>query len=1023
MYQFFIKSFYRLALVGKHLLAIFLAIFVISLSAQAENVILRHSFAGNLSFKLTGNTVRDSNNTCALIAGGESSGNISLPNNSSIKAAYLYWSGSGAADTQVTFNGRTVTSQTNYTEVFDGRNYFSAKADVTSIVASRTSPTYKVSGLTFDGSSSYCATGGAYGGWALAVIFEHTGEPLRVINVFDGFKSFWGSQLTLIPNNFVIAANPASKGGKHAHITWEGDAGNSQSRGGFTESLKFEGANLTDAGNPSNNQFNGYSNVRGNTNGVDVDEYEIGNFLTAGDTSVHTTYSTGQDAVFLTAEFISVPNEPVADLSIQQSGPTNIIRGEVNTFNFAVKNNGPNSASSNTQVKLPLPSGMTLNSFTGNQWNCTEATGEITCNYLTTIAKNASASTLVITLNAASSTSNSISLSATVTGIKFDNILSNNTSSKTYNVISADLSNSKKTVIDLNGGNVQAGDTLRYTIELIESNGVPISGVTLTDNLPSNISSFNVISIPTGASNNSQPSPAGNNATGLASISNISIAANATVAVIIDATISSSTPANTVITNTATISSTGVANINIDSAPVYISKPANPASGNKPLYLRQTSNLSRVQPTSSAYNTLADLAEKTYVINPAFQQEFKFSNATVSAYLFLQNDDTYGSWGHTITASLLHTTANTTTIIGNVTRTITIPSAGINGDNVALFEFAMPLSSPPIIQVGDTLALKILNDSQYGQDSLRIYSIDPNTNTADSVSPYSLVSLPAATVINVDKISIIKGSQEITEASPSDEIIIQAEVSDPFGSFDISSANISIKNPQGTPLIDLQNMTVFSDSGLAKKTFQFSYILPSDATIGDWKISITALEGVENEIDHSSESILKIVAPLPNINIVKTVNVFSDPIHGKNSNNNFPKALPGAILTYTLTAANSGPGAAVNNSIWISDAVPSHTYFYVNDFDGISGTGPVRQEITTSPSGLTYSFDGLNSATDDIEFSNTNGASFTYSPIADSDGIDENITHFRINPKGVFQAPAAGESPTQFTIKFRVRLQ
>ena len=1019
LYMHCIKSFCRSTLLGKHTFAIFLAISFTSFTAQAEDVILRHSFAGNISFKLTGNTLRDSNNTCAPIASGQSSGNITLPTNSSIKAAYLYWSGSGALDNQVTLNGQSITSQINYTEVFNNRNYFSAKADVTNIISTGTSATYSVSGLTFDGSNTYCATAGAYGGWALAVIFEQSAEPLRVINVFDGFKSFWGSELTLIPNNFVIAANPASKGGKHAHITWEGDAGNSQSRSGFSESLKFEGANLTDTRNPSNNQFNGYSNVRGTTSGVDIDEYQIGNLLTAGDTSVHTTYSTGQDAVFLTAELISVPNEPVADLSILQSGPVNIIRGEVNTFNFTVKNNGPNSASSNTQVKLPLPSGLTLNSFTGSQWNCSEAAGEITCNYSNTISKNASASTLVITLNAASSTSNSISLSATVTGIIFDNILSNNTSSKTYNVISADLSNSKKTVIDLNGGNVQAGDTLRYTIDLIERNGVAISGVTLEDNLPDNISSFNVINIPTGASNNSQPAPAGNNATGLASISDISIAANTTVSIIIDATISASAPANTAITNTATISSNGVADFNIDSPSVYISKPANPASGNKPLYLRQTSNLSRVQPTSSAYNTLADLAEKTYVINPAFQQEFQFSNPTVSAYFFLQNDYQSGSWGHTLTVTLLHNNQD----IGSVQSTISVPSRGANGDNVALFEFAIPLSNTPVIQTGDTLALKVSNNSEYDEDSLRIYSIDPNINASDSVSPYSLVSLPAATVINVDKISIIKDSQEVTAASPSDEIIIQAEVSDPFGSFDISSANISIKNPQGTTLIDQQNMTVFSDSAIATKTFQFNYTFPSDATTGDWKISVTALEGIENEINHSSESILKIVTPLPNINIVKTVNVFSDPIHGENSNNNFSKALPGAILTYTLTAVNSGPGAAENNSIWISDAVPSHTYFYVNDFDGISGTGPVNQEISASPSGLTYSFVGLNSTTDDIEFSDTNGASFTYSPIPDSDGIDKNITHFRINPKGVFQAPAAGESPTQFTIKFRVRLQ
>jgi hypothetical protein len=95
----------------------------------------------------------------------------------------------------------------------------------------------------------------------------------------------------------------------------------------------------------------------------------------------------------------------------------------------------------------------------------------------------------------------------------------------------------------------------------------------------------------------------------------------------------------------------------------------------------------------------------------------------------------------------------------------------------------------------------------------------------------------------------------------------------------------------------------------------------------------------------------------------------------------------------------------------------------VSDFDGTSGVGPVVQQNDSSPSGLSYNFTSLNSTSDDIEFSDNNGSNFSYSPVPDSEGIDKNITHFRINPKGIFQAPTAGESATQFTIKFRVQLQ
>lgn len=991
------------------------------ITSNAEEVVLRHSFAGNISFALAGNTLRDASDTCRPIANGESSSPINIPNGSTIKAAYLYWSGSGSVDSDVSFNGSPISADTNHTITFQSRSYFSSKKDVTDLI-SVNSASHRVSGVSFNGSGGYCDVKSAYAGWALTVIYQNPSESLRVINVFDGFKNFWGSELDLIPNNFVIAQNPASKGGKHAHITWEGDNGNSQSKDGFSESLQFEGSNLTDSGNPSNNQFNSYSNINGGrfTSGVDIDEYEIGSKLTAGDTSVHTTYSSGQDAVFLTAEIISVPNEPVAELSIQQSGPDKFIRGENNTVTLTVSNNGPNVATSNTQITIPLANGLSLNSFSGSQWSCTESSTTITCNYAGDISDNASASQLSITLSSNFNTSDNVNISATATGALFDNILSNNTRSKTYSVVSANLTNSSKSVIDLNGGNIRAGDKVRYQIDLVETNGVSKSGISVVDHLPNNISSFEIISIPSGANNNSQQAPSGNNSTGLISISDISVAANSTESIVFDAIILTSSAANTAIKNTASITSENMPEITVSSPTIYVSKSANPATGNKPLYLRQTSHLSRVQPTSGAFHSLTDSAEKTYIITPAFQQEFIFSDSNVSTYLFLQNDYSSGSWGHTVSVSLLRNNIN----IGSVSRTISVPSAGSGGDNVALFEFSIPLSSTPTLNSGDTLSLKVVNNSEYDVDSLRIYSIDPNINNSDINSPYSLVSLPAATVINVDNISIFdNNSQEINQTSPSEKIVIQTEVSDPFGAFDISSSHITITDSQGLTLVDKVDMTFLSEPHPAKKIFEFNFDVPADAELGDWSILVTALEGVEGDIEHSSESTFKITAQLPNIVLTKSVDVYSDPVHGPNSATTFAKAIPGAVLTYTISASNSGSGAAQINSIWIADAIPQNMFLRVLDFDDVSGVGPISAIYNQITNGLSYNFENLSSSSDDIEFSNNNGASFDYSPVPDSNGLDKNITHFRINPKGVFQAPTAAESPTKFTIKFRVKLQ
>ncbi|WP_338353630.1 hypothetical protein, partial [Thalassolituus oleivorans] len=216
--------------------------FLVAPISYAQDIVLRKSFAGNLSFALTGNTVRSGSDGCDVLT--SSSATLTIPTGSTLKAAYLYWSGSGSPDTSVSLNGASVNAAVSYTETGNNETYYSAKADVTGRISASTS-TYTVTGLTYSTADAYCSTEGAYGGWALLAIYENNSEPLRVVNLFDGFRVYWGSSITLTPNNFVVAPNPASLGGKHAHITWEGDSGNSESRNGISESLVFNGTSLT----------------------------------------------------------------------------------------------------------------------------------------------------------------------------------------------------------------------------------------------------------------------------------------------------------------------------------------------------------------------------------------------------------------------------------------------------------------------------------------------------------------------------------------------------------------------------------------------------------------------------------------------------------------------------------------------------------------------------------------------------------------------------------------------------------
>jgi hypothetical protein len=85
--------------------------------------------------------------------------------------------------------------------------------------------------------------------------------------------------------------------------------------------------------------------------------------------------------------------------------------------------------------------------------------------------------------------------------------------------------------------------------------------------------------------------------------------------------------------------------------------------------------------------------------------------------------------------------------------------------------------------------------------------------------------------------------------------------------------------------------------------------------------------------------------------------------------------------------------------------------------DVISGGGPLVFQQGGTPSALTYSWGGLASGGDDIDFSNDGGTSWTYTPVPNSDGVDPAITHFRVRPKGAM----AGNSSFSLQVRYRVK--
>ena len=156
---------------------------------------------------------------------------------------------------------------------------------------------------------------------------------------------------------------------------------------------------------------------------------------------------------------------------------------------------------------------------------------------------------------------------------------------------------------------------------------------------------------------------------------------------------------------------------------------------------------------------------------------------------------------------------------------------------------------------------------------------------------------------------------------------------------------------------------------------------------------------------------------VPNVSLQKNSITLSDPVNGTSN----PKAIPGALAEYSITATNTGSGTADNNSIVITDGIPANTALYVNDISG-SGTGPIRFVDGATPSGLSYNFVSLASTTDGLSFSNDGGATYVYVPSPDADGVDTTVTNIRIATLGQFLASSGSGDPS-FKVLFRVKVQ
>jgi len=219
------------------------------------------------------------------------------------------------------------------------------------------------------------------------------------------------------------------------------------------------------------------------------------------------------------------------------------------------------------------------------------------------------------------------------------------------------------------------------------------------------------------------------------------------------------------------------------------------------------------------------------------------------------------------------------------------------------------------------------------------------------------------------------------------------------------------------PSNGLWTVGTVADQAVATLTLSVRADTVSVVTVVTNTADSLALDQSDPVSGNDADSVAVTINPTPEIQTIKSVQTLSDPVNDTSN----PKAIPGAVVQYTITSSNSGFAATDTNSVTVTDSIPANTEMFVGDIT-TSGSGPLAFIDGGTPSALAYTFTALGNSMDDIEFSSDGGASYTYTPAPDADGYDSNVTHFRGLTSGAFAASDGINNPG-FSFQFRVRVQ
>jgi uncharacterized repeat protein (TIGR01451 family) len=408
------------------------------------------------------------------------------------------------------------------------------------------------------------------------------------------------------------------------------------------------------------------------------------------------------------------------------------------------------------------------------------------------------------------------------------------------------LVTSTKGVTDTNGGDALPGDVLRYTITLNETAGTAASNLTVVDNMPANVGSLVVISKPAGSTDTSTTT-GGTNGTGRLNIGAIAVPANGSATIVFEVTIAAGTATGTSIVNTANVTNPGGTNVNPVSPGITVGTAPPVANGSKYLYLRNdatiTSELRRTRPTNDG-----SAVQINGGTNPNFPYDEwqMFPAVPVGKTLALPA---------AINGNIVIATANQNLTTARTVRASLWTSTGVQlGSNV---DVAVNSATPTAKAFNFTIAPTTLAAGQYlvlrlqNRGAVDNYIAVSQRNGTTFPGSYSNLNFTTTTVIKIDAAAVYSQPASAGNATKAayggnENVYVRATVSDPFGTSDISSVSVTIKDPGGS-VVAVGNMTPLTDTDTTdgSLSYEFIFTVPTNATRGGWTAAITANEGVE----------------------------------------------------------------------------------------------------------------------------------------------------------------------------------